>query len=192
MRVGLTGWNGFLAQKLRERTDVEWVNGTENIDLLFHLGSPTFTAHELTRDDAQVMHRYVKDSMELISKFSGPVMFGSTTGVDDICLTHNGSTSYNLGKLFLESYVLNNCDKYMIMRIGTIYSDSVADVAAMKQDRVQPRIMRGDLKDIPFEDWYLNVNTFVGQTMDAIQNFNTGIFEYNLVKLRMTQLRVKQ
>lgn len=120
MRVGLSGWGGFLATKLRERTEVEWVESNTDVDVFVHLGSPTFTQAELHQHDAQVMHQYVRETVKLIDRTDAPFVFASTTGVDDIQLDHKGSTSYNLGKLYLENYVINNCDKYIILRIGTI------------------------------------------------------------------------
>jgi hypothetical protein len=45
--IGLSGWGGFLASKLRERTEVEWVDRTSDINMFVHLGSPTFTHSQL-------------------------------------------------------------------------------------------------------------------------------------------------
>lgn len=188
MRVGLSGWGGFLATKLRERTEVDWVEDNKNVDMYVHMGSPTFTQAELHRHDAHVMHQYVRETIKLIDRTDAPFIFASTTGVDDIQLDHKGSTSYNLGKLFLENYVINNCDKYMILRIGTIVSKNPADIALMKPDRLQQRINRNDLTNIPFEDYYLDVDTFVNTTMNSILNFKNGIVEYNLTKYTLPKL----
>jgi nucleoside-diphosphate-sugar epimerase len=188
MKVGLSGWGGFLATKLRERTEVEWVEGNKDVDVFVHLGSPTFTQAELHQHDAHVMHQYVRETIKLIDRTDAPFIFASTTGVDDIQLDHNGSTSYNLGKLYLENYVINNCDKYTILRIGTIVSSDPADIELMKPDRLQPRIKRNDLTNIPFEDYYLDVDTFVNTTMDSILNFKNGIVEYELTKYTLPKL----
>jgi len=188
MRVGLSGWGGFLATKLRERTEVEWVESNTDVDVFVHLGSPTFTQAELHQHDAQVMHQYVRETVKLIDRTDAPFVFASTTGVDDIQLDHKGSTSYNLGKLYLENYVINNCDKYIILRIGTIVSKDPADIALMKPDRLQQRIKRNDLTNIPFEDYYLDVDTFVNTTMDSILKFKNGIVEYELTKYTLPKL----
>jgi len=134
------------------------------------------------------MHQYVRETIKLLDRTDAPVVFASTTGVDDIKLDHTGSTSYNLGKLFLENYVINNCDKYMILRIGTIVSKNPADIALMKPDRLQPRIQRNDLTNIPLEDYYLDVDTFVNTTMNSILNFKNGIVEYELTKYTLPAL----
>ena len=140
MKVALTGWGGFLATKLRTATDIEWTEDRNNCDMLILMGGPTFTDAELDQHDAQVMHQYVRETIRIIDRFDGPVIFASTTGVDDIQLDHRGSTSYNLAKLYLENYVMYNCDVWTILRIGTIISMDPADLLLMKQDRIQPRI----------------------------------------------------
>jgi len=188
MKVALTGWNGFLATKLRESTAVEWVEHPEKADMLLHLGSPTFTQAELHQHDAQVMHQYVRESIKIIDRFDGPVLFASTTGVDDIQLDHAGSTCYNLGKLYLENYVINNCDDWAVLRIGTIVSKDPDDIAAMKPDRIQPRIQRKDLANIEWEDYYLLVDDFVNTTLALIQDFKTGIVTYPLTKFTLAEL----
>jgi len=88
----------------------------------------------------------------------------------------------------LENYIKYNCDEYLILRIGTIYSTRLSDVNEMKSDRLQPRILRKDYTDIPFEDLYLNVDVFVDKTIDAILNFKSGILEYPLDKLTIGKL----
>ena len=191
MRVGLTGYNGFLASKLRNRQEIEWVDGVHNVDCLFLLGSPTFTGSELTAEDGKVMHSYVKQTVELIDNFKGHIAFASTTGVDDISLDHDGSTSYNLAKLYLENYIISNCSQYQIFRIGTIYSNSRTDVDVMKPDRIQPRIMRKDIKGIPFKDHYLDVDVFVQHTVDTLRGGHNGIFEYALEEKTIAGLMVK-
>ena len=187
MKVFLTGKNGFLARKLLERDEVEWVDSWETADMMFLLGSPTFTNHTLSSRDARIMHNYVKSTMRQIDDFTGPIIFASTTGVDDIQLDHGGSTPYNLAKLFLEDYLVHGHDPYMILRIGTIVSRNKSDVDMMKPDRVQPKIARG-IFDIDNEDYYLDVDTFVNTTIDYILNFEPGIKEYELTKLSKTQL----
>lgn len=188
MKVALTGYNGFLAKKLRECSEIQWVEETDNADAILHLGSPTFTHGELTQHDAQVMHQYVKESMRIIDRFDGPVIFASTTGTDDIQLDHSGSTAYNLGKLFLENYVINNADKYLILRIGTIVSKRLSDIKSMRSDRVQPRILKNDFSNIEDTDHYLDVDVFVEVTINAILNSHKGILTYPLTKLTRTEL----
>jgi len=186
--IGLSGWGGFLAGKLRERTEVEWVNRTDNIDMFVHLGSPTFTHSQLSQHDAQVMHQYVRETIKLVDRLDMPIIFASTTGVDDLQLDHTGTTSYNLGKFYLENYIKYNSDEYLILRIGTIYSTRLSDVGLMKSDRIQPRILRKDYADIPFEDLYLNVDVFVNTTVNSILNFKSGIVKYPLDKLNIGKL----
>jgi nucleoside-diphosphate-sugar epimerase len=189
--VGVSGYNGFLASKLKDRLDIDWVDRTTNIDYYLHLGSPTFTDAELTTENAQAMHRYVKETIELIDNLKVPIIFASTTGVDDIQLDHKGSTCYNLAKLYIENYIINNCEKYMILRIGTVISTSLRDVLQMKPNRIQQRIMQGNYKGIPLEDKYLNVEDFVNTTADSIRNFKNGIVTYNLKKIKLSELMPK-
>jgi hypothetical protein len=189
MKIYLTGWNGFLSTKLRECTEVEWTKNQENSDILFLMGSPTFTSTELNQHDAHIMHQYVNETIKKVNQYNGRIVFASTTGVDDLRIDHKGTTCYNLSKLYLENYILNNVEKSLILRIGTIYSNNISDVKLMKQDRVQPRVVNGDIKDIPFEDYYLNVDVFIQTTVEAIKNNYFGILEYKLNKLRLTELK---
>lgn len=187
MKVYLTGGKGFLGSKMLERNEVEWVDNWENADIMFLMGSPTFTNHTLSSRDARVMHNYVKNTMRSIDEFTGPIILASTTGVDDIQLDHSGSTPYNLAKLFLEDYLVHGHNPYMILRIGTIVSKRRSDVDRMKPDRLQPKITRG-IFDIDDVDYYLDVDTFVDSTIKYILNFEQGIKEYELIKLTKTQL----
>ena len=188
MKIALTGWNGFLASKLRERTEIEWQEDLENSDMLLLMGSPTFTDAELDKHDAQVMHQYVRETIRQIDRYHKPIVFASTTGVNDIQIDHSGSTCYNLGKLYIENYIVNNCDEWMILRIGTIISDKASDIDKMRSDRVQQRLRRRDTSNIEFEDEYLFVDKFVNTTVNSLLNFKTGIVEYQLTKLTLPTL----
>jgi len=188
MRVGLSGWNGFLARKLRERTEIEWVNSTYGIDCYLHLGSPTFTEEQINAEQSRVMHEYVKSSMALIDSLSVPIIFGSTTGVDDIQYDHTGSTSYNLSKLFLENYIVNHCKEYTILRIGSIISSRLEDVQMMKPDRLQQQILARNYRNVPMLDNYLDVDVFVNTTIDCIQNSKRGIINYKLQQMSMVSM----
>jgi hypothetical protein len=188
LTVGVSGFHGFLASRLRNRLDINWVDRNNDIDYYLHLGSPTFTEEELTKENAQVMHRYVKETIELIDNLTVPIIFASTTGVDDIQLDHKGSTAYNLAKLYIENYIINNCEKYMILRIGTVVSTGLRDVLEMKPNRIQPRILRGEFTGIPLEDKYLNIEDFVNTTSDKIKNFKNGIVTYKLKTMKLSEL----
>lgn len=189
MKVAITGWNGFLASKLRENTKITWVEDRADSDMLLLLGGPTFTEAELSQHDAQVMHQYVRETIRDIDRYAKPIIFASTTGVDDIQLDHKGSTSYNLGKLYLENYLINNCDDWAILRIGTVISKNQEDIVMMKPDRIQPRIQSGDLSNIDWEDYYLMVDQFVNTTVEFILNFKQGIVEYPLTKITLAELK---
>lgn len=187
MKIALTGWNGFLATKLRERTEVEWTEDINNSDALVLMGGPTFTDEELDIHDAQVMHQYVRETIKIVDRYHGHIIFASTTGVDDLQFNHKGSTSYNLGKLYLENYILYEADSCAILRIGTVVSDKIRDVNLMKPDRVQPMAHRGIWPQ--WEDKYLMINEFVNTTLDAILTNKQGIIDYPLVTLNIAQLK---
>ena len=188
MKVALTGWGGFLAHKLRESTELEWQERVTDCDALLLIGSPTFTYPDLGVHDAHVIHQYVRQTIKDIDRCDKYVIFASSTGVNDINLDHTGSTAYNLAKLYLENYIINHCDKYLILRIGTVISNSQFDINQMRDDRIQPRILRGDYTNIPLVDDYLDVDTVKSHTIDAIKNQTTGILEYPLVKLKLSEL----
>jgi hypothetical protein len=188
MNIALTGWGGFLAGKLREDTQLNWQENTTDCDALVLMGSPTFTDAELGVHDAQVIHQYVRQTIKEIDRCDKYIIFASTTGVNDIKLDHTGSTPYNLAKLYLENYIANHCDKYLILRIGTVISNSHDDIGQMRDDRIQPRILRGDYTNITLVDEYLDVETFKSHTIDAIKNQATGILEYPLVTLKLSEL----
>lgn len=187
MKIALTGYNGFLAKKLRARTEFEWTQDLWDADIIFHLGSPTFTQH-MNKEDSIRMHDYVKDTINLIDNNKVPFVFASTTGVLNMHYNHDNHMTYDVSKLYLENYVINNCEKYLILRIGTIISKCIDDIKLMKSDRVQPRILNKDTKDIPFEDYYLNVDIFVDETIKALKHIDNRIIEYPLEKLSMIKL----
>jgi len=187
MKVAITGWGGFLSTKLREKDNIEWVEYPNKADVLLHLGSPTFTDTELDQHDAQVVHQYVRETIKIVDRFEGRIVFASTTGVDDIRLDHKGSTSYNLGKLYLENYIINNCDNSAVLRIGTVISTRLTDIDLMKPDRVQPKIQKG-IMPAEWEDYYLLVEEFINTTLDVILYQRSGIIEYSLTKLNLAQL----
>ena len=184
----MTGWSGFLSTKLKEQTAVTWTEDFNDSDALLLMGSPTFTDAELSQHDAQVMHQYVRETIKQVDRYQGHIIFASTTGVDDIQLDHKGSTNYNLGKLYLENYILFEADSCTILRIGTIVSDNPKDISSMKPDRIQPQLLRGIVPE-EWKDHYLMVNDFVNVTLDAILNNKTGIIEYPLVELNLAQLK---
>jgi len=188
MNVCLTGWNGFLSKKLRIRNEINWVQDIENSNSLFLMGSPTFTQSQLLKNDAVIMHQYVLKTIDKIKDYKNKIIFASTTGVDDISLDHTGSTAYNLSKLYIENYIINHCEDYLILRIGTIISKNVEDIRLMKPDRLQQRILNKDFKDIPFEDYYLDVESFIDKTIRAILNNQSGILHYDLEKYTLPNL----
>lgn len=190
-RIGITGFNGFLSKKIRERTEFDWTDNLNDCDIIFHLGCPTFPAYMSTRENVQ-MYDYVKQTMSMVDEFKAkPFIFASTTGVLNMHYDHSSSMSYDVSKLFLENYVINNCEKYLILRIGSIISDNINDVMSMKPDRVQRRLLNKDTKDIPFEDYYLFVNDFVDVTISELANINNRIIDYPYKKIQMHKLLIK-
>ena len=189
MKVTLTGWDGFLSRKLRENKNIQWQKEFHNSDFILLMGSPTFTGLNISKEEAKVLHNYVKETIDIIDKnLEKPIIFCSTTGVDDIDLDHQGSTAYNLSKLYLENYIINNVERWSILRIGTIISKDINDVMMMKSDRIQNRILKKEIQGIPFEDKYLHIETFVNSTIDLLKDFKVGIHYYNLVKYTLPKL----
>lgn len=189
--IGITGFNGFLSKKIRERNDFNWTKNLDEADIIFHLGCPTFPAYMGKEENLQ-MYPYVEETIKLINQYSKkPFVFASTTGVLNIHYDHSSSMSYDVSKLFLENYVFNTCKKFLILRIGSIISNNIDDVKLMKSDRVQPRILNKDLKGIPFEDYYLDVNDFVDITIESLNNIDNRIIEYPFIKLPIHKLIVK-
>lgn len=191
MKIGLSGIEGFLASKLQECKEHSWTTSEDAVDIFLHIGSPTFTSDTIDTPASKIMHKYVRDSIDLFDRLESkkiPIVFASSTGVDDIQLDHSGSTSYNLSKLFLENYLIHNCSKYLILRIGTIYSRSAADILAMKPDRIQRRILQGNLSNISTSDYYLDVNVFVNTTLDQLNSIDNRIVEYELDQLSLINL----
>lgn len=188
MKVHLTGWNGFLARKLREHAAIDWVEDGKDTDILFLMGSPTFTNIELSQHDAQVVHQYVRDTIKIIDRYPNHIIFASTSGVDDVRMDHKGSSCYNLGKLYLENYIINNCESYCILRIGTIISSKASDISMMRPDRIQQRIARKDFTNIPIFDQYLDIDVFVESTIKVINTKRNGIYEYPLKQQTLPEL----
>jgi hypothetical protein len=187
MRVTLTGWNSFLSKKLREVNSIEWTQNFENTDILFLMGSPIFTGI-INKEDSKVLHNYVEETKKLILCYSGPIVFASTTGVNDIHLDHSGHTPYNLCKLYLENYIINTVDNWSILRIGTIISDKLHDIEMMRKDKIQQKILNKDFTNMPLKNECLHVDEFVNETIDLLMNFKCGIKEYDLKSYSLSQL----
>lgn len=164
----ITGPNGFLYNEL----DIE-----DSEDLLFLLGSPT-------TDDKIKLNNYVSSTKELINANNGKyIVFASNAWIE----THNDD--YSNSKKELENYIKQNCTNYLILKIGDIISNQLSKVSQMKSNRIQQKILRNDLSDIPFESEYLDLNQFLKETKDAIKNKETGVHNYNLIKLNMIELK---
>lgn len=188
MRFYITGMNGLLAHKLMQSDRYEWSDDPRSSDALFLLGSPTCGYGELPAEFGTNMHAYVEQTIDLISNHGKPIIFASTTGVNDISTDHAGHTTYNLAKLYLENYIIHNVEQYLILRIGTIVSRSRNDVDMMKPDRVQQRLRRKEYTTIDTQDSYLDINTFVEHTLDNISTINNQIIEYPHISLSLFDL----
>ena len=188
VRFYITGQNGFLAHKLMQSNRYEWSDDIASSDALFLLGSPTCGHGKLPEDFGTNMHSYVEQTIDIIRNHSKPVVFASTTGINDISTDHSGHTTYNLAKLYLENYIIHNVEQYLILRIGTIISRSCIDVDMMKPDRIQQRIRNREYTGIEQKDSYLDVNTFVSQTLDTISTIDNQIIEYPHVTLSLFDL----
>lgn len=183
MSFQITGENGFLFNELKPH--LESYNGKDGI---FLLGSPTFD-HDLTKENSRELHRYVQETLQLINENKNKyIIFASSTSVDDINFSHSGSMSYALCKLFIENYIVNHCEDYLILRIGNIVSSDINTIRKMKETRIQQRILKKKYKNIPISDEYLNIETFIKETVEAINDHKTGIFEYTLTKMKITTL----
>lgn len=185
MRFYITGQNGFLANKLMQSNRYEWSDDIASSDALFLLGSPTVAGADVPADFGTKMHAYVQQTIDIIRNHGKPIIFASTTGVNDISPLHSGHTTYNLAKLYLENYIIHNVEQYLILRIGTIISRSCIDVDMMKPDRIQQRSRNREYTGIEQSDQYLDVNTFVSVTLDTISDINNTIVEYPQVTLSL-------
>lgn len=177
----VTGKRGFLYKELEDKID-------DSDELIFLLGSPTFDG-EISKNQSKILHKYVKETIEIINNnINKYIVFASSTGVDDVDYKHKGSMSYTLAKLFLENYIINHCDDYLILRIGTIISDDISKVKEMKDTRIQQRILRKEMRNISLQDNYLDINQFINETCDIIKLHKNGIHEYNLTFLKLSEL----
>lgn len=184
--VCLTGWGGYLAYCLMQTSQVpwRWTRGPENTDALFLLGGPTYTSLTEEPDERSVMEKYYNDTVELINGYNERIIFASTTGVNDPVLKPYTEVKYRL-----EQYIIEHCQDYLILRIGSIISDDQRHISIMKPDRIQPRMQRGDYTGIKFTDHYLHTNTFVEETLIAINSGRQGIMDYSLQPLTLLELR---
>ena len=188
MRICITGQNGFLANKLMQSNRYEWSDDIASSDAVFLLGSPTIAGTPAPADFGTRMHAYVEDCINIIQNHGKPIIFASTTGVNDISPLHGGHTTYNLAKLYLENYIIHHCEQYLILRIGTIISRNCVDIDMMKPDRIQRRIRDRQYTGIEQKDQYLDVNTFVNATLDIISEIDNKIFEYPQITLSLFDL----
>ena len=59
----------------------------------------------------------------------------------------------------------------------------------MKPNRIQQQILKNDLSDIPFISQYLDLDQFVKETNEAVNNKNTGVHYYKLSELNLMELK---
>lgn len=178
----ITGENGFLFKQLQGKIE-------DSDDLLFLLGSPTYD-FEIERCQANKLFNYVQETIDLINKnMNKYIVFASSTGVTDIDFEHKGMMTYTLAKLYLENYIIQNCNNYVILRIGTIVSNDLEIIKQMKGTRIQKRILMNNIKGIPMNDEYLDLNQFINETCDIINNKKQGIHHYQLQEMSLFDLR---
>jgi len=164
----ITGPNGFLYNEL----DLQ-----DSEDLLFLLGGPT-------TDDESKLDEYVKSTKELINNNTDKyVVFASNAWID------NHNDSYSNAKKELEQFIKQRCTRHLILRIGDIISKDISKVRKMKSDRMQQQILRNELSDIPLKSHYLDLEQFVKETKNVIENKNVGIYHYNLTELTLMELK---
>jgi len=181
----INGKNSYLIQKILEKYD-------DNPDIYLDFGAITCTKDNIPKDICTKIHQEYLDRIERWKHIDNLIVFASSTGVNDINLDHNGSTCYNLAKLMAENWLINSNKKYLILRIGTIYSTHPGDYDIMKQDRLPARIKRGDFKDMDLtaKDYYLDVDVFVDTTISEIEGYTKNkIVYYNLDYLNILALK---
>lgn len=175
----ITGENGFLYSQIKDKLP--------NEDYLFLLGSPTFD-DELTIEDSMKLHNYVQETIKLINQNKDKyIIFGSSTGVNDIDYEHKGFMTYSIAKLYLENYIITYCNEYLILRIGTIISNDKQLISKMKNSRIQQRILNKTIKENNTQN-FLTLDNFISETINAIQNKIVGIYNYSLIKMNFIQL----
>jgi len=190
--------NSYLVKKLLEK-NIDFKN-TDPIFLDFKAN--IFTGNKIPKDICKKIHKEYLDRIEYYKNLSDDILivFASSTGVNDISINHDGSTCYNLAKLMTENWLLNSNKKYIILRIGTIYSTHKKDYNFMKKDRIPYKIFHNkisDLKDLGIsnlgeKDYYLDIDNFVDTTIYEIENYNKNkIVKYNLEKLSIIDLKRK-
>lgn len=164
----ITGPNGFLYNQLTI---------PDSDDLLFLLGSPT-------TDDKVILDEYVKSTKKLIRNNKHKyTVFASTAWIDQ------SDDYYNNAKKELEVFIAENCEKYLILKIADVISTSLEKVNQMKPDRMQQQILQGNLSEIPMKGHYLDLNIFIAETQHAIRNRETGVHNYSLAELTLSEIK---
>lgn len=179
----ITGQKGFLAQELTNLMVIP-------DDMIILMGCPTFDVTTLSKRDAQKLHEYVKETIEIVDNNKEKyIIFCSSDSINDIKFDHTGSTPYSVSKLFLENYIINQCDNHLILRIGTIVSRDIDKVLKMKPTRIQNQILNKKMLYMPpLKDDYLMLDDFVKETIEVISNRQKGIYEYNMTELSLSEL----
>lgn len=195
-RAYVTGQRGFIARKLFERTDVEWVMSPhDQYDTIVLAGSPTLAKPDFTREDGRQFHTYVVETIQLLETIpqQKKVLFVSTQSPAMISDKHDGNMPYLLAKLFLENYIIHHRDNYQIHRMGTIISRKRSDIMMMKPDRIQREILDKQTSNLrPTED-YVFVEDAIDSIIGGIYNSNNDIVYYpstTMTSLELIKLTV--
>lgn len=163
----ITGPGGFLYNEL---------NMKDSDDLLFLLGSPT-------DNDKIKLDEYVSSTKNLIqNNLDKYIVFASTAYIE------YSDDDYNKSKKELEMFIEQKCVNYLILKIGDIISTDLSKVKKMKLNRTQQQILQNDLTDISMKGSYLDLDQFIEETKEIINNKKTGIHHFNLIELSLTEL----
>ena len=183
-KVHITGWNGFLATKLRQYltkfpSDVfELTSSTLDYDIYFDLGSTISTQTPIPKDICKKINRETISKIEMYDQIPKniPIIFGSSTGVLTLYNKDDESSCYDVCKMMLENWITYFKDSYLILRIDNIYSLDISDYSFMKKDRVPSRVYHNsltkeDIHQLNIIDTYLETNNFLIETIFEIEKF---------------------
>ena len=191
-KIHITGHNGFLAKKIIQNIPDNIKLSDKDFDIYFDLGATIFTSNTISQEQCKLLFDEMIEKINIWKNLDDKIniLFASSTGVNDISLEHDNSTCYNLYKLTMENWLMNNKKNFTILRIGTIYSTNPNDYKIMKTDRVPFRIRNKNFKDIPMIDEYLDIKNFIKKTLYIIENITAApqIVEYELDELSIIQL----
>ena len=140
MITALVGYTGFVGSNLAKSYQFDYLFNSKNIeeayglkpDLLVYAGvrAEMFIANAQPEEDMarikEAINNIIKIGAKRVVLISSVAVYDSTKDVDeDTAIESEKLLPYGKNRLYLENWVLDNCEKCLVVRLPAIYGDNL-------------------------------------------------------------------